>query len=75
MVVTVTPSDPKTELNVYAYSVGLSDTKTVPPNVSSVVSCEASTLDCLDIPYEVPSFARTRDPTDDDGLLDRADAN
>jgi len=32
-------------------------------------------LDCLGITDEVPSFARARDPTDDDGLLACADAN
>lgn len=41
MVVTATPKDAKTDLSVYAYMVAAGDTKTIPPNVSSSVSCEA----------------------------------
>lgn len=41
MVITATPKDPKTDLSVYAYMVGANDTKTIPPNVSSAVTCEA----------------------------------
>lgn len=42
MTITATPVDPTTELSVYAYSVANGDTQTVPPNVGSAVSCEAS---------------------------------
>lgn len=41
MIVTATPTDAKTDLSVYAYMVGSGDTKTIPPNVNSAITCEA----------------------------------
>lgn len=41
MTITATPADAKTDLSVYAYMVGAGDTKTIPPNVSSAITCEA----------------------------------
>lgn len=41
MTITATPSDPKTDLSVYAYLVATTDTTSIPPNVPSSVSCEA----------------------------------
>jgi hypothetical protein len=42
-VVTITaiPDDPKTDVNLYAYSIGATDFKRVPPNVPTATSCEA----------------------------------
>lgn len=41
MKITVVPDDPKVDLSVYAYTQSSTDTKHVPPNVPSCVSCEA----------------------------------
>lgn len=40
MTVTVVPDDPKTDLSVYAYTIGTTNFS-VPPTVTSCVSCEA----------------------------------
>lgn len=40
--VKLTPKNKKSELSLYAYSVGKGDRKTLPPNINSVVSCEAA---------------------------------
>lgn len=41
MTITATPSDPKTDLSVYAYIVSTTDTTSIPPNVNSTTTCEA----------------------------------
>jgi hypothetical protein len=41
MKITVIPDDRKTDLSVYAYMQGTTDTRHVPPNVPSAVTCEA----------------------------------
>ncbi len=38
--ITAVPDDPKTDLSVYAYTIGTTDFTHVPPNVPSVTSCE-----------------------------------
>lgn len=40
--ITLTPSDPKVDLSLYAYTIGSTDFTHVPPNVPSVTACEAS---------------------------------
>lgn len=42
MTVTVEPTDPSLDVSVYAYTVSSTDTTSIPPNVTSAVSCEAS---------------------------------
>jgi hypothetical protein len=41
MTITATPKDSKTDISLYAYTVATGDTKSIPPNVSSAISCEA----------------------------------
>lgn len=41
MTVTVVPDDPKLDLSVYAYTISSTDFTSLPPTVSSAVSCEA----------------------------------
>jgi len=41
LTITAVPDDPSMDLSVYAYSMGTTDFTHVPPNVPSVVSCEA----------------------------------
>lgn len=41
MTITVEPTDPSVDVSLYAYTVSSTDTTSIPPNVSSAVSCEA----------------------------------
>jgi hypothetical protein len=41
MTITVEPVDPSTDVSLYAYTVSSTDTTSIPPNVTSAVSCEA----------------------------------
>jgi hypothetical protein len=42
LTVTATPGSASQDISLYGYTVSASDTTTLPPNVNSVVSCEAS---------------------------------
>jgi hypothetical protein len=42
MKITLTPTDPKVDLSLYAYTMGATDFTHVPANVPSVTACEAS---------------------------------
>lgn len=41
MTITVEPTDPSLDVSLYAYTVGSTDTTSIPPNVTSAVACEA----------------------------------
>ncbi len=56
MTVTVTPKDPKQDVSVYAYTVGTNN-YTLPPALSSCVSCEA------EYKWDRPKKGKTQDHT------------
>lgn len=56
MTITVTPKDTTKDLSIYAYTIGTTSTS-VPPNVSSAVSCEA------EYKWDRPKRGQTQDHT------------
>lgn len=56
MTITVAPKDPTKDLSLYAYTIGTTNTS-IPPNVSSAVSCEA------DYKWDHPKRGQTQDHT------------
>jgi hypothetical protein len=57
MKITVAPKDTSKDLSLYAYSVGATDFKTLPPNIPRVVSCEAEHK------WDRPKAGKTQDHT------------